>query len=116
MKDVTEGLARASAAAGIDTHVFLPYYRVIDGNKSIHVEESDSFRVSMNYPHEKRTESVTMCNVRLEENLTIHLVKTDRYRYLTEGSDKIERHGIYQYTGRRSQGTGKTGTQGQGLF
>jgi starch synthase len=116
MKDVTEGLARESAAAGIDTHVFLPYYRVIDSNQSIHVEESNSFRVSMNYPHEKRTEWVTICRVRPEENLTIHLVKTDRYRYLTEGSDKIERQGIYQYTEEEARALGRPELKDKGYF
>ncbi len=116
MKDVTEGLARASAAAGIDTHVFLPYYRVIDGHTGLHAEEADSFRISMNYPHEMRTESVTMYRVQPEKNLTIHLVKTDRYQFLSEGSGKIERQGIYQYTDAEANSLARPELKDKGYF
>jgi starch synthase len=116
MKDVTEGLARASAAAGIDTHVFLPYYRAIDDNESIKVDETIHFDVLMNYPHEQRSESVVICRVRAEENLTLHLVKTDRYRYLAEGADRIERKGIYQYTDQEAKALGRPELKDKGYF
>ena len=116
MKDVTEGLARASAASGIDTHVFLPYYRVIENNAFLPIEETFHFDVPMNYPHEPRSESVVICRVRQEENLTLHLIKTDRYRYLAESTDRIERNGIYQYTDYEAKALGRPELKDKGYF
>jgi starch synthase len=116
MKDVTEGLAKASAAAGIDTHVFLPYYRTIQAMQDIHAEETARFPVPMNYPQEKRSESVTMYRVQMEENLTIHLVKTERYEYLAEGPGTIERRGIYQYTEEESRALARPELKDKGYF
>ena len=116
MKDVTEGLAKAAAAAGIDTHVFLPYYRIVDGNELVQAEEWIRFDVHMNYPHEPRAESVVIYRVQVEENLSIHLVKTDRYRYIEEGGERIQRTGIYQYTDEEAKALARPELKDKGYF
>lgn len=116
IKDVTEGLCRASAAMGIDTHLFLPYYRVIEKRDGLLLKESLRFDVPMDYPGEKRIESVTIQSGLIEPNLTIHLVDADRYKYLAEGKGKIERHGIYQYTKEEAKALGRPQLEGGGYI
>lgn len=116
MKDVVEGLCRASAAAGIDTHAILPYYRLIDETSNLDKSLSSRFDVPMNYPSQERYEFVTVWNVRLAENLTLHLVDSHRFRYLMEGERNAERHGVYQYTEAEALALNRPELKGSGYF
>lgn len=114
IKDVVEGLARASATKGIDTHVFLPFYRVIEETADFEPKETGDFSVPMNYSAERRFEHVTVWSAQLQPNLQVHLVKTDRYRWLYDDIGGIERRGIYQYTEQEARALGRPGLKGQG--
>lgn len=114
IKDVVEGLAKASAALGIDTHVFLPLYRVIEENPELKLKESWSFSVPMHYRTERRFEHVTILSAKLQPHLHAHLVRTDRYRWLYDEVGGIERRGIYQYTEQEARALGRPGLKGQG--
>ena len=116
MKDVVQGLCKASAAAGIDTHAILPYYRLID--KTVHLDgkKSLAFEVPMNYLSQNRTESVIVWSVQIEEKLTAHLIDAHRFRYLTEGHGTIERHGMYKYTEEEALALGLPQLKGAGYF
>jgi starch synthase len=115
IKDVTEGLCKAAAAMGIDTHIFLPYYRVID-KKNLHLKKSQEFDVEMNYSAEKRTESVTIYSSLIKPKLTVHLIKAQRYQYLAEGKSLIKRQGIYQYTKEEAKALGRPELEGKGYI
>ncbi len=114
IKDVVEGLAKASAVLGIDTHVFLPFYRLTEENAEPALKETWSFPVPMHYPTERRFEHVTILSAELQPHLHAHLVKTDRYRWLYEEVGGIERRGIYQYTEQEARALGRPGLKGQG--
>jgi starch synthase len=117
VKDVTEGLCKAAAARGIQAHVFLPFYRLIDGKKEgLKLTEGPSFRVAMNYTHVKRTEHVTIYSGSPQPNLTVHLVHARRYRYLMEGDGTAERHGIYQYTRAEAAALDRPQVEGKGYI
>jgi starch synthase len=115
IKDVTEGLCNASASEGIDTHVFLPFYQVIDV-KDLDLKQGVSFDVAMNYPREKRTEPVTVHDVQVKPGLMIHLIKSYRYDYLCEGKEKIKRQGIYQYTSEEAKALQLPELEGRGYI
>lgn len=112
IKDVTEGLCRAAAASGIKTHVFLPYYRAIKETQNFH-KSCDEFNVNMNYPGQKRTESVEIWTDTSTNNLEVHLIKAPRYQELLEG-DNVERHGIYTYTKEEANALGRPELAGKG--
>jgi starch synthase len=112
IKDVTEGLCRATAAKGIDTHVFLPFYRVIKGK--VEPTLNKTFDVTMNYVSENRTEHVTTYTASLAPNLTVHLIDAERFQYLSEMDGSIEREGIYTYTGKEASAIGRPELQGRG--
>ncbi len=119
MKDVAEGLCRAAAVAGIDTHIFLPYYRVIDQNIAhnkidLTLKESLSFEVAMNYAHSERREGVKIFFGKLQSNLTVHLIRSERYSYLTDSDSTIDRQGIYTYTKSEADALGRPGLEGEG--
>ena len=113
IKDVTEGLCRASAARGIATHVFLPFYRTVKGK--IETSIMSSFGVAMDYVGQTRTEHVTSYRAELAPNLTLHLIDAPCYQYLLENKS-IERHGIYTYTADEARLLGRPDLQGQGYF
>lgn len=116
IKDVTEGLARAAAAAGVETHVFLPYYSFID--QGISVKDGPAFDIRMNYPTVSRTESVRI-RTHLPDaglNLQVHLVESDRFKYLQEGAGKIERRRIYTYSETEAAALGNPSLSGKGHF
>jgi starch synthase len=115
MKDVTEGLARASAAAGIECHVILPFYRSISEAELPPMKRGQSFAIEMSDAGTPRFEEVAIYRVQLAERLTVHLVKSGRYEYLFEGYG-IERHGIYQYTRKEAVALGRPELKGQGYL
>ena len=114
LKDVVEGLSKASAEEGIDTHVFLPFYRVIEQREHPGLQERLNFAVAMDYARQKRAESITIHSGRIQPHLTLHLIDTQRYRYLMEGDGTIERYGIYQYTGDEAAALGRPELSGKG--
>jgi len=120
IKDVVEGLARATAAAGIETYVFLPYYHVVEGtivrNPRLKPVERCSFAVPMNYVGENRTESVAIHSCELQPNLTICLIHSRRYRFLFEKGGTIPRTGIYTYTKDEADALGLPDRKGKGYF
>jgi starch synthase len=113
IKDVVEGLCGASADSGIDTHVFLPYYRLIDRRQGLQATPRCVFDVTMNYPGTPRAERVAIHSVQLRDKLTLHLIDSHRYRFLAEG-DHIPRYGIYQYTKEEAQALGDRDRENQG--
>jgi starch synthase len=123
MKDVAEGLARASAAAGIETHVFLPYYYTVDAAigklnekraKPLEPEETASFKVAMNYVGERRDETVAVRSLAFAPKLTVHLIDSERYKRLFEGHGRIPRTGIYVYTKDDAKALGRPDLEGKG--
>lgn len=112
IKDVTEGLCKATAAKGIDTHVFMPFYRSIKGRIELTLDQV--FDVAMNYANQKRIERVTTYTATLAPNLTVHLVDAMRYQYLAEMDGSVERDGIYTYTKTEASALGQPGLQGKG--
>lgn len=119
MKDVAEGLCTATAARGIDTHIFLPYYRVIDRNIArnkidLKLKESLSFEAAMNYTHRERRELVKIFSGQLQPNLTVHLISSARYSYLMDSDGTVERHSIYTYTKSEADALGRPGLEGEG--
>jgi starch synthase len=117
IKDVAEGLAKAAAASGIDTHVFLPYYAAIDNRKTpLHMEETAAFGVAMNYPDEKRTEAVAIRSVSLQPKLTVHLVDSKRFKFLSDTDDIVKRQGIYTYTRDEAVALGRPELEGKGYY
>jgi starch synthase len=113
MKDVTEGLAKASAATGIETHVILPFYRSVSEMGNIRPEKDQGFDLPMNDALAMRSEHITVHRMQLAERLIVHLVKAGRYEYLFEGYG-IERHGIYQYSEKEAIALGHPELKGQG--
>ena len=123
IKDVVEGLARASAAAGIESHVFLPYYHSIDAALAelnskriapLNLVETASFDVKMYYVGQPRTERVSVHSVDMAPNLTIHLVNSRRYKELFEGDHVSSRTGIYVYTEDDAKALRRPELQGKG--
>jgi starch synthase len=114
MKDVAEGLCKAAAAAGIDTHIFIPYYRVIQEKSGINPSKTCEFSIPMNFVNEKRIEPVTVYTLK-EHGVNIHLVKSRLYDYLTQG-ESILRSGIYQYTAEEAEALGRPELTGTGYY
>lgn len=119
MKDVAEGLCTATAARGIDTHIFLPYYRVIDKNIArnkigLKLKESSRFDAAMNFSHCERREGVKIFSGQLQPNLTVHLIKAERYDYLIDSDSTVERQGIYTYTKSEADALGRPELEGEG--
>ncbi|MDZ7290019.1 MAG: glycogen/starch synthase [candidate division KSB1 bacterium] len=114
IKDVTEGLCKATAAAGIDTHIFLPYYQVIREKTQLVPKEQCRFELPMNYTQQQRTESVKIYGSSIQPNLTVHLIKAHLYDYLSEGNGLIPRKGIYQYTREEAEALGLPERIGKG--
>ena len=120
IKDVAGGLARASARAGIDTFVFLPFYRCVDealSREGLTAEHIDAFPIPMKFPHDpNHSEAVNIHRVELGKNLTLMLIEASCYRYLIEGDGSIERHGIYQYTRREAELIGRPDVRDKGYY
>ncbi|MDH4029077.1 MAG: glycogen/starch synthase, partial [Nitrospirota bacterium] len=114
IKDVAEGLCRAAAAAGIETHIFLPYYQVIQDRHDIKPVKNCGFDMPMNFPSEKRTEPVAVYDL-VQDGVNIHLIKARLYDYLTEGNN-IPRRGIYQYTREEAAALGRPEIAGTGYY
>ncbi len=116
VQDVTAGLCKATAAMGIETHLFLPYYRVIPREKDLELILGESFNVAMNYPNLERFEQVKIRKYKLMDNLIVNLIDSPRYQYLLESDNIIERHGIYQYTAEEAMAIARPELEGQGYF
>jgi starch synthase len=114
MKDVAEGLCKAAAAAGIDTHIFIPYYRVIQEKSRLNPMKACEFSVPMNFKNERRSEFVTIFTLKKKE-VNIHLIQARLYDYLTQG-ENIPRMGIYQYTMEEAGALGRPELAGTGYF
>jgi len=117
IKDVTAGLARASAAAGIRTDVFLPCYPEILENGGLDLQETAAFDVPMAYPGQPdRIEPVTVLSFSPSRRLTIHLLRARRYEFLDELDGTIPRRGIYQYSTAEAEALGRPRLRGAGYF
>jgi len=118
IKDVTWGLCKASANAGIVTEMFLPHYRKVDNyliRNELNPQHLCSFVVRMDYGLYVRTEKVTVSTCKIANKLTLSLIKADPFRYLAENPEKnIPRHGIYQYTREEALALGSPDFEGQG--
>lgn len=123
IKDVVEGLARACAAAAIDTHVFLPHYHTVDAALAqlnaqctlpLVPKEAASFDIRMDYVGERRSERVSVRSLGMGLNLTVHLVDSKRYRKLFEGDQTSPRTGIYAYTADDAKALGRPELQNKG--
>jgi starch synthase len=114
MKDVAEGLCKAAAAAGIDTHIFLPYYRVIQERSGINPSKTCEFSVPMNFINERRSEFVKIFTLK-KKGVNIHMIKSRLYDYLAQG-ENIPRRGIYQYTAEEAEALGRPELAGTGYF
>src|ERR1035441_6503256 len=112
IKDVAEGLCRATASRGIVTHVFLPYYKSSDLKG---LSPRLSLSVPMPYTQDKqRTETVFVFCFADRANLTVHMLKSDRYDYIEDG--KTERRGIYVYTPKEAAALGAPQLTGKGYI
>ncbi len=117
IKDVTAGLARASAAAGIATDVFLPCYPDILDIPGLEPKEVAGFNVPMAYPDQQdRVEPVTVHSLSPAPNLTVYLVRARRYEFLDELDGTIPRRGIYQYTAEEAAALGRPRLKGAGYY
>jgi len=117
IKDVTAGLARASAAAGIRTEVFLPCYPRILENDGLELKETTAFDVPMAYPDQPdRVERVTVLSWSPSRRLTLHFIRSRRYEYLDEMDGSIPRRGIYQYTAGEASALGRPRLKGEGYY
>ncbi len=119
VKDVTEGLCMASAAAGIRTHLFLPRYATIDlaraeAEAGAGIAGEGGIEIPLNLPGRACTETVSFGRLELRDGLTIHLVDARRFRYLEEGGGSVERRGIYQYTVEDAAEAGRPELAGRG--
>ncbi len=118
IKDVSWGLCKASAKAGIATEMFLPHYRLVDEyllRHKLSPQPLCSFVVRMDYGHYVRAEKVTVSRCEILPNLCLYLIKADPFRYLAEQPEKrIPRHGIYQYTKEEALALGFPDFEGQG--
>jgi starch synthase len=117
IKDVTAGLARASAEAGIRTDVFLPCYPAILEQTGLELKEVASFDVPMAYPDQPdRIEPVTVLSLTPSRNLTLYLIRARRYEFLDEMDGTIPRRGIYQYTAAEASALGRPKLKGAGYY
>ncbi len=117
IKDVTWGLCKASASAGIATEMFLPHYRLVDEyllRHTLNLKPVCSFVVRMDYGHYVRAEKVTVSRCEIAPNLNLYLIEADPFRYLAEQPEKnIPRHGIYQYTKEEALALAQPDFEGQ---
>jgi starch synthase len=117
IKDVTAGLARASAVAGIHTDVFLPCYPEIIERTDLDLKKVAAFVVPMAYPDQPdRTEKVTLFSHSPSRRLTLYLVRSNRYEFLDEMGGTIPRRGIYQYTASEASALGRISLKGSGYY
>lgn len=117
IKDVTAGLARASAEAGIRTDVFLPCYPEILEKSGLELKEVAAFNVPMAYPDQPdRIEPVTVLSYSPARRLTLYLVRARRYEFLDELDGTIPRRGIYQYTSAEASALGRPRLKGAGHY
>lgn len=118
IKDVTWGLCKASAKAGIATEMFLPHYRKVDAyllRHKMRLQPLCTFVVRMDYGHYVRAEKVTVATCEIVPKLKLYLVKADPFRYLAEQPEKkIPRYGIYQYTKDEALALAQPDFEGQG--
>jgi starch synthase len=117
IKDVTAGLARASAEAGIHTDVFLPCYPEILAMAGLELKKAAAFNVPMAYPDQPdRIEPVTVLSYSPSRRLTLYLIRAKRYEFLDEMDGTIPRRGIYQYTAAEASALGRPRLKGSGYY
>ncbi len=118
IKDVTWGLCRASANAGIITEMVLPHYRKVDEyllRHKLSLKPLCSFVVRMDYGAYVRDEKIRVATCKIANKLTLSLIKADPFRYLAEQPErKIPRHGIYQYTREEALALKNPALEGRG--
>jgi starch synthase len=118
LRDSTKGICAAAGKLGIKNQIFLPHpNREIDLTKFQKIGEPLNFKVRMDYGKKCiRSEEVVVTNFfdLHQKNLVFHFVDTNRFRYLSESDNAIERQGIYTYTDKEAKLLGKPELYGKG--
>jgi starch synthase len=102
LKDSIEGLCRATAKSGVETHVFLPFPRKQDEfQKLIRIIEDFVLEVDIGYldrhPESEKVLISTYEDSKLK-TLKFHFLSANLFKYNSEGNGLIERESTYTYT------------------
>jgi len=117
-KDTTYGICNASAKAGINTYLFLPFpYAQDEITKLNAIGTPLEVTLPMNLGRKGRwTEQAWVHRYGLpnQDNLTLCLVKSDRFSFLFDQGDRIPRDQPYTYSQSVAEQLGEPDLSGKG--